>query len=197
MAKARRTVRVAAMAMAMSANGIKKRSVVAVGLMLVAGGMVEVAPTQEGRGARAQAARPLIEGDVAREVHARINAERTHRGLVALRWDETTAAIAAAHSRDMAARDYFAHEDPSGRTIRDRMSGLVAACEGWGTGENIMWLGRWRGHGVPARAVADWMASPGHRANILRGRFNRTGIGVALTGDRVYLTQNFWWCDGR
>ena len=197
MAKARRTVRVAAMAMVMSANGIKRRSVVAVGLTLVAGGMVEVAPTQEGQVARAQAARPLIEGDVAREVHARINAERTQRGLVGLRWDETTAGIAAAHSRDMAARDYFAHEDPSGRTIRDRMSGLVAACEGSGAGENIMWLGRWRGHGVPARAVADWMASPGHRANILRGRFNRTGIGVALTGDRVYLTQNFWWCDGR
>ena len=152
MARARRTVRVAAMAMAMSANGIKTRSGVAVGLMLVAGWLAEVAPTEGGPGAHhSQAARPLIEGDVAREVHARINAERTQRGLVALRWDETTAAIAAAHSRDMAARDYFAHEDPSGRTAGDRMSSLVTACGGWGTGENIIWLGGWRGDGVPRR----------------------------------------------
>ena len=51
MARARRTVRVAAMAMAMSANGIKTRSVVAVGLMLVAGWLAEVAPTEGGPGA--------------------------------------------------------------------------------------------------------------------------------------------------
>ena len=178
----------------MSANGIKKGAVVAVGLLLVARGMVEVAPTPGGWGVRVQAAGPLIEGDVAREVHARINAERTRRGLRALRWDDATAAIAAAHSRDMAARDYFAHEDPFGRTVGDRMSGLVAACRGWGTGENISWLGGWRGDGAPAWAVENWMASPGHRANILHRRYDLTGIGVALSGDRIYLTQNFWWC---
>ena len=47
-----------------------------------------------------------------------------------------------------------------------------------------------------ARAVAGWMASPGHRANILRGRYALTGVGVAVASDRVYLTENFWWCGG-
>lgn len=181
----------------MSANGVTKRSVVAVGFPFAAAAMLGMAVAQGGQSARAQGAGSLVATDVAREVHGRINAERTSRGLLALRWDESTAAIAVAHSRDMATREYFAHEDPSGGNVGDRMSGLVAGCRAWGTGENISWVGRWRGRRVPARAVETWMASPPHRAGILDRRYERTGIGVALTAERVYLTQNFWWCDGR
>jgi uncharacterized protein YkwD len=36
------------------------------------------------------------------------------------------------------------------------------------------------------------MASPGHRANILDGKFTRTGVGVAVDADgTVYVTQVF------
>ena len=139
-----------------------------------------------------------LAADMARDVHARINTERTRRGLAPLRWDDATAAVAAAHSGDMAARDYFAHVDLFGRTASDRTSGLVTGCRGWGTAENI-WMARdstRRHRGAAERAVAGWMASTGHRNNILRARYDTTGVGVAVAGDRVYVTQNFWWCGG-
>jgi uncharacterized protein YkwD len=41
-------------------------------------------------------------------------------------------------------------------------------------------------------AVDQWMHSPGHRANILRGIFTHSGIGIARAADgRVYITQVF------
>ena len=139
-----------------------------------------------------------IESDVAREVHARVNAERARRGLALLRWDDAGAAVAAAHSRDMARRDYFAHVDSDGRTASDRLADLVAGCRGWGTAENI-WMARdstGRHRGVPEAAVSGWMASRGHRNNILGPRYDTAGVGVAVADERVYLTQNFWWCGG-
>jgi len=42
------------------------------------------------------------------------------------------------------------------------------------------------------RAVASWMGSEGHRANILSRDFARSGIGVAVNGSYVYATQIFW-----
>ena len=139
-----------------------------------------------------------IASDIAREVHARVNAERRRRGLAPLRWEDAGAAVAAAHSRDMAHRDYLAHVDADGRTASDRLADLVAGCRGWGTAENI-WVARdstGRHRGVPEAAVSGWMASRGHRNNILGPRYDATGVGVAVAGERVYLTQNFWWCGG-
>ena len=150
-------------------------------------------PSPGGRGRPSQA---LMEDEAARKVHARINAERRRRGLAPLRWDDAGAAVAAAHSRDMARHDYFAHVDSAGRMASDRLADLVAGCRGWGTAENI-WMARdstGRHRGVPETAAASWMASPGHRNNILNSRYDTTGVGVAVAGDRVYLTQSFWWC---
>jgi uncharacterized protein YkwD len=42
------------------------------------------------------------------------------------------------------------------------------------------------------RAVASWMGSEGHRANILSRAFDRSGIGVAVNGSYVYAAQVFW-----
>src|SRR5207302_6983705 len=42
------------------------------------------------------------------------------------------------------------------------------------------------------RAVASWMGSEGHRANILSRDFARSGIGVAVNGSYVYAAQIFW-----
>jgi len=42
-------------------------------------------------------------------------------------------------------------------------------------------------------AVSEWMASPGHRANILESRFTETGVGVSFSDDwdYLYMTQIF------
>lgn len=45
--------------------------------------------------------------------------------------------------------------------------------------------------GEAKTAVKNWMDSPGHRRNILTPKYDRAGIGVALTGGSYYMTQNF------
>lgn len=75
------------------------------------------------------------------------------------------------HSEAMAVRNFFAHCDlDTGTSPWQRM---VAAGYSWSTaGENIA-----AGYGTPAAVVAGWMASPGHRANILDGDFRELGVG--------------------
>ena len=48
---------------------------------------------------------------------------------------------------------------------------------GYEVGENIAWGTLYLA--TPRAIVAAWMASPGHRANILDARYRETGIGVS------------------
>lgn len=99
-----------------------------------------------------------------------VNAERRKAGLGALRWDGRLAEVGRAHGQDMVARNYFAHRDPAGATVAER---LRATRVGFLTaGENLAF--------APTLAIAHQglMDSPGHRANILRPAFGRLGIGV-------------------
>ena len=117
-----------------------------------------------------------------------INAERAKYRLPALAWDGQLCRVARAHSENMGRRNFFDHEGPDGSDLLDRVSasGVV-----WRSlGENIAYN---QGQVDPVRAaVEQWLQSPKHRANILRGNFTHTAIGVARTADgRVYLTQIF------
>lgn len=58
---------------------------------------------------------------------------------------------------------------------------------------SVAWLGQsWQPQSeIAARAVREWMNSPGHRANILNSRFMESGIGVGFVNDFVVVTQNF------
>jgi uncharacterized protein YkwD len=45
---------------------------------------------------------------------------------------------------------------------------------------------------IASQVVNGWMNSPGHRENILNARYDREGIGIAVSSDgKVYVTQNF------
>ncbi len=45
---------------------------------------------------------------------------------------------------------------------------------------------------IAQRGVNGWMASEGHRKNILTSHFSYEGIGVAFSSDdKIYVTQNF------
>ena len=79
----------------------------------------------------------------------------------------------------MVRRDYFSHTSPSGASFVDRIrrSGYLSGAFTWMVGENLAW-----GAGSmssPAQTVRAWMRSPGHRENILTGRFVHIGIGIA------------------
>lgn len=107
-----------------------------------------------------------------------INRERRARGLRALRASRTLARPAQRHSADMATRRYFSHTSPSGSTMNARIgrSGYTRGRRGWVIGENIAWGSGARS--TPESIVRAWMRSPGHRANILSGRYREIGIGV-------------------
>jgi uncharacterized protein YkwD len=103
-----------------------------------------------------------------------LNRERARHGLGRLHSNSALAIAAWRHSRDMAQHNYFAHGDFVGRIRAARYFG---SARGWTVGENIAW-GSWD-YATPASIVDAWMHSPGHRANILNGRFKEIGLGVA------------------
>jgi uncharacterized protein YkwD len=109
-----------------------------------------------------------------------INRERTLRGERALRPNARLRKAAQAHSRSMAFDDYFEHVGPRGQTplARMRAVGYISSKQmGFEVGENIAWGTLWLA--TPRAIVAAWMASPGHRANILDAHYRETGIGVS------------------
>jgi uncharacterized protein YkwD len=109
-----------------------------------------------------------------------VDRERTSRGLSALAPDGPLTQAAQAHSEDMAAGDYFEHDGRDGDTPLSRMraSGYIFSSHiGYSVGENIAWATLWMAS--PQAIVAGWMASPGHRANILDATFRDSGVGIS------------------
>jgi len=112
-----------------------------------------------------------------------INRERVAHGERPLRPNARLARAARAHTRSMAFGDYFEHVGaggPGGGTPLSRMRavGYISRSNaGYEVGENIAWGTLWLA--TPRAIVAAWMASPGHRANILDRRYRETGIGVS------------------
>lgn len=102
-----------------------------------------------------------------------------------LAWSDALADAALAHSRDMAARDYFDHVDSSGRSVTQRAT--RAGYRWHRIGENIA-----GGLGSPEQVVGGWLASPGHCANLMAPDFYEMGAAYAVdtrsTLD-IYWTQ--------
>lgn len=109
-----------------------------------------------------------------------VNRERAAHGEAPLHWNVHLVAAAQAHTESMAFDNYFEHIGPRGETPLSRMrrNGYIYSSRvGFEVAENIGWGSLWLG--TPRAVVAAWMASSGHRANILDGRFRDTGIGVS------------------
>jgi uncharacterized protein YkwD len=108
-------------------------------------------------------------------VLAKLNDIRVSHGLVPLRANRQLAAAAEAHSTQMLADGYFAHESADGSPFWKRLTGYsTAAPHGtWSVGENLLWSSPDVDAG---RAVQLWMASPEHRENILSARWRDIGI---------------------
>ena len=112
------------------------------------------------------------------EVFRLVNVERASAGLPPYAWDAHLAIAAQRHAEDMSANDYFSHESLDGRSFADRAG--EAGYDASPRGENIA-----QGYGTPDAVMAGWMASDGHRANILAT--GSTEIGVGLTEDRYWV----------
>lgn len=124
------------------------------------------------------------EAALAAQVLAAMNDERQKAGLAPLASSTDGERAAKAHAEDMRDRSFFDHISPEGWTPDDRLKWTGAAAY-TGGGENIA-------AGQPqARAIVDaWMASPGHRANILSTLFTEVGVGIAA-GNPTYTCAVF------
>ncbi len=116
------------------------------------------------------------------EVVKLTNAERTKAGLSPLQTDDKLMAAAREKSQDMQSNNYFSHTSPTFGSPFDRMKALGIAYKS--AGENIA-----QGQRSPQEVVQAWMDSPGHRANILNGKFTHIGVGYVKSGN--YWTQQF------
>lgn len=102
---------------------------------------------------------------------ARINQLRAQAGVAPLTLNAQLTAAAQGHADDMAAKGYFSHTSKDGRTPGQRIAATDYSYTTYG--ENIAW-----GYADWNAALAGWMGSLGHRANLLNARFVEIGLGV-------------------
>ncbi len=111
------------------------------------------------------------------------NKERTKAGLTYLALDPKLSKAAESKLQDMFQNQYFQHVSPSGESVSD-----VAKKAGYEyivVGENLA-LGIFGGDD---QVVAAWMASPGHKKNILDSRYRDIGVAV---GQGMYQGKKQW-----
>jgi uncharacterized protein YkwD len=112
------------------------------------------------------------EAQAAAEVLNRVNQERAANSLGPLSYDIEAERAAKAHAEDMVGRGYFNHNSPEGWTPSNRLT-MTGASGYSSVGENIAY-----GYGTPTAVMDGWVASSGHRANILNSSYTHIGIGV-------------------
>ena len=102
---------------------------------------------------------------------AAMNHARAAHGLAPLHTDPTLVRAARSHSLDMLRHDYFAHGAFAARMNAFHARGPIV-------GENLAWGSG--ALGSAAHVVQMWLASPEHRANLLRPGFTRVGLATPI-----------------
>lgn len=108
------------------------------------------------------------------EVLQLVNQARADQGLAPLTADP--ALTAAAQTRAEELTTLYSHTRPDGSSCFTALTEAGVAY--WAAGENIA-----AGYATPEAVVAGWMASDGHRANILSEDFTQMGLGYAPAED--------------
>jgi uncharacterized protein YkwD len=132
----------------------------------------------------APTSQPAPPTSTASQILTRVNAERAKAGCKAVVLDPRLTAAAAGHAQDMATNDYFSHTSRDGRTFVDRIK-----AQGYPVprSENIA-----AGQPTVTAVMDAWMASAGHRANILDCTAVAMGAASAKGGTYgIYWVQDF------
>jgi uncharacterized protein YkwD len=105
-----------------------------------------------------------------------------------LAWNQALGLAALVHSQDMAANRYFSHQGTDNTVAGDRAR--QAGYQWRRIGENIA-----AGLATPEEAVAGWLTSPPHCANLMDAGFTEMGAAYAINPksktQRTYWTQVF------
>jgi uncharacterized protein YkwD len=126
-----------------------------------------------------------------------LNAQRKAHGLRSVAPNRVLSSSARRYAKAMVAGQFFSHVSPAGQTLGARVSRYIRGAHGWAYGENLAWGSGARA--TPQQIMKAWMSSPGHRANILSGRWRHIGIGVAPgapvggAGNAASYVTHFGW----
>ena len=108
-------------------------------------------------------------------VLTRLNMIRTEHHLTPLEVNVGLTKSAAQHSAEMTEDGYFAHASAGGGVFWKRLLQYYPQlpAKSWSVGENLLWTS---GTLNSQQALALWMASPEHRANILNPTWRDVGV---------------------
>jgi uncharacterized protein YkwD len=143
-------------------------------LFLLQVGLVSAAPNE------------AADGMVARVLDL-TNAQRRQAGLGPLSLSSQLSDAAQKYSQVLASSGCFEHTCGPVPNFVDRIG--QSGYSGWTSlGENIA-----AGYPTPEAVVGGWMASPGHRENILSPSYSEVGIGIVSGSGQLgtYWTQEF------
>lgn len=117
-----------------------------------------------------------------------INAARNDAAVPALIINESLNNIAQQRSDDMAARGYFSHITPEGKSVYNYLfeNGIMYST----AGENIQFCSP-PSMASPGLFFNTWMNSDVHRANMLNPYFTGAGIGASSNGESYYIVLIF------
>ncbi|MFT4151089.1 MAG: CAP domain-containing protein [Paracoccaceae bacterium] len=132
-------------------------------------------------GPAAACEKPADAAGVENEVIALINAERVRQGLDKVRRSAVLEKAADRQACDLATHGRLSHTGSDGSSMRDRVKGAGYPMRF--ANENIG-----MGFRSPQSAVAWWMNSPGHRANLLEPRVRDIGVSVTTSGKVFWVT---------
>lgn len=127
------------------------------------------------------------------EMTSRVNAARAAGAVCGgvafppaggVRWNTALQNAATAHSNDMAAHNFFAHQSATnGSTLRERIP--AAGYNYSSAGENLG-----AGQTSIAQVVTEWLASPSHCATMMKANFVDMGVSCKANGGTAYGT--YW-----
>jgi len=106
-----------------------------------------------------------------------VNRQRLRYGRHSLRLSACPERYAESWAAYLARTNYFVHRN---------MWTYLSACKGSRVAENIG-----RGNVSADRMVAAWMASPGHRKNILNGLLTQVGVGAVFSHGQWTVVTDF------
>lgn len=147
----------------------------AVALLSLLTGLLALAPVAGAQAAEAARTTPT---SYAQQAHQATNAKRKAARRVALRQDACLQRFATRQAKAMARSQDLRHQD---------LGPIMRSCRLSMVGENVAY-----GFTSGKAAVAGWMASPGHRANILNPRYRLLAVGAAKASNgQWYSAQVF------
>ena len=108
-------------------------------------------------------------------VTSKINSARASRGVHRLTTRSDLVAVARGQARRMAARNVLYHNPSLAQQVR-----------------NFRWVGENVGYGPSVALVhSAFMASPGHKANLLDRDYTEVGVGAVWANGRVWIAEVF------